>query len=129
MGYDDVDEFPDDGLPRERMQLHENDPMFVPTLTDEELAEDPEGHRSGYVAVIGKPNAGKSCLINALVGQKLSIVCFKPQTTRHRIMGIASGKEYQMVLFDTPGIIEKKRTKLEERMMSAVVPRTFSCSF
>ncbi|GFH17703.1 era-type G domain-containing protein, partial [Haematococcus lacustris] len=121
MGYDDVDEFPDDGLPRERMQLLENDPMFVPTLTDEELAEDPEGHRSGYVAVIGKPNAGKSCLINALVGQKLSIVCFKPQTTRHHIMGIASGKEYQMVLFDTPGIIEKKRTKLEERMMSAVV--------
>lgn len=73
------------------------------------------------MAVIGRPNAGKSTLINAIVGQKLSIVSHKPQTTRHRIVGIASGYEYQMILFDTPGIIEKKRNKLEERMMSAVV--------
>mmetsp|Transcript_15528 Transcript_15528/g.26866 ORF Transcript_15528/g.26866 Transcript_15528/m.26866 type:complete len:312 (-) Transcript_15528:207-1142(-) len=92
--------------------------MYVPTLTDD---EDPEDHRSGYVAVIGKPNAGKSTLINALVGQKLSIVSFKPQTTRHRIMGIASDTQYQMIVFDTPGIIANKRTKLEERMMAAVV--------
>uniref|UniRef100_A0A7S3QV87 Era-type G domain-containing protein n=1 Tax=Dunaliella tertiolecta TaxID=3047 RepID=A0A7S3QV87_DUNTE len=103
------------------LELQETDPMYLPYLTDEDLAEDPPDHKSGYVAVIGKPNAGKSTLINAIVGQKLSIVSFKPQTTRHRIMGIASDKKYQMILFDTPGIIDKKRTKLEERMMSAVV--------
>ncbi|GAX81852.1 hypothetical protein CEUSTIGMA_g9280.t1 [Chlamydomonas eustigma] len=101
--------------------LDEQDPMWAPTLTDEDLDADPPGHRSGYVAVIGKPNAGKSTLINAIVGQKLSIVSHKPQTTRHRIVGIASEKDYQMILFDTPGIIENKRNKLEERMMSAVV--------
>lgn len=101
--------------------LDESSPFYQPALTDDDLAQDPPGHRSGYVAVIGKPNAGKSTLINALVGQKLSIVTYKPQTTRHRIMGIASDKDYQMILFDTPGVIEKKRTKLEERMMAAVV--------
>lgn len=103
------------------MVLSERSPMYVPVLTDEDLAADPPGHKSGYVAVIGKPNAGKSTLINALVGQKLSIVTFKPQTTRHRVVGIASDTDYQMILFDTPGVIEKKRTKLEERMMAAVV--------
>ncbi|KAG2428378.1 hypothetical protein HYH02_014394 [Chlamydomonas schloesseri] len=101
--------------------LNETSPFYQPALTDEDLAEDPPGHRSGYVAVIGKPNAGKSTLINALVGQKLSIVTYKPQTTRHRVMGILSERDYQMILFDTPGVIEKKRTKLEERMMAAVV--------
>ncbi|GIL66176.1 hypothetical protein Vafri_19783 [Volvox africanus] len=101
--------------------LNESSPFYQPALTDEDLEQDPPGHRSGYVAVIGKPNAGKSTLINALVGQKLSIVTYKPQTTRHRIMGIASDKHYQMILFDTPGVIERKRTKLEERMMAAVV--------
>lgn len=101
--------------------LSESSPFYQPALTDEDLEQDPPGHRSGYVAVIGKPNAGKSTLINALVGQKLSIVTYKPQTTRHRIMGIASDRNYQMILFDTPGVIERKRTKLEERMMAAVV--------
>ncbi|KAG2423360.1 hypothetical protein HXX76_015408 [Chlamydomonas incerta] len=101
--------------------LEETNPFYQPALTDEDLAEDPPGHRSGYVAVIGKPNAGKSTLINAFVGQKLSIVTYKPQTTRHRVMGILSERDYQMILFDTPGVIEKKRTKLEERMMAAVV--------
>lgn len=105
----------------ERTILDERSPFYQPVLTDEDLAEDPPGHKSGYVAVIGKPNAGKSTLINALVGQKLSIVTYKPQTTRHRIMGITSDKHYQMILFDTPGVIEKKRTKLEERMMAAVI--------
>lgn len=73
---------------------------FMPSLGDE---EDPPGHRSGYVAVIGKPNAGKSTLINAIVGQKLSIVSFKPQTTRHRIVGIASDKGAG-ALFSTFGL-------------------------
>eukprot|EP00775_Hariotina_reticulata_P004932 gene4932-5174_t len=103
------------------VELPEANPMYVPVLTDEDLAADPPGHKSGYVAVIGRPNAGKSTLINAVVGQKLSIVTFKPQTTRHRVVGIASGPEYQMILFDTPGIMQEQRSKLDERMMAAVV--------
>ncbi|GBF97241.1 GTPase Era [Raphidocelis subcapitata] len=106
---------------RERVVLPESSPMYLPVLTDEDLAADPPGHRSGYVAVIGRPNAGKSTLINALVGQKLSIVTFKPQTTRHRVVGIASEPAYQMILFDTPGIMREARSRLDERMMAAVV--------
>lgn len=64
---------------------------------------------------------GKSTLINAIVGQKLSIVTYKPQTTRHRVVGIASAPQYQMILFDTPGIMNEQRNMLDERMMAAVV--------
>ncbi|XP_056170126.1 GTPase ERA-like, chloroplastic isoform X2 [Syzygium oleosum] len=77
-------------------------------------------HRSGYVAVLGKPNVGKSTLANQLIGQKLSIVTDKPQTTRHRVLGICSGPEYQMILYDTPGVIEKKMHKLDSMMMSNI---------
>ncbi|KAK4584198.1 hypothetical protein RGQ29_022086 [Quercus rubra] len=77
-------------------------------------------HRSGYVAVLGKPNVGKSTLANQMVGQKLSIVTDKPQTTRHRVLGICSGPEYQMILYDTPGVIEKKMHKLDSMMMNNV---------
>lgn len=85
---------------------------FIPDL-------DPN-HRSGYVAVVGKPNVGKSTLSNQMIGQKLSIVTDKPQTTRHRILGICSGSEYQMILYDTPGVIEKKMHKLDSMMMKNV---------
>ncbi|CAI0459798.1 unnamed protein product [Linum tenue] len=93
-------------------------------LDDYEMEEldysaDPN-HRSGYVAVVGKPNVGKSTLSNQMVGQKLSIVTDKPQTTRHRILGICSGPDYQMVLYDTPGVIEKKMHKLDTMMMKNV---------
>ncbi|XP_009593229.1 GTPase ERA-like, chloroplastic [Nicotiana tomentosiformis] len=94
-------------------------------LDDYELEEldfvplDPN-HRSGYVAVVGKPNVGKSTLSNQMVGQKLSIVTDKPQTTRHRVLGICSGPEYQMILYDTPGVIEKKMHKLDSMMMKNV---------
>ncbi|KAH9711317.1 GTPase ERA-like [Citrus sinensis] len=77
-------------------------------------------HKSGYVAVLGKPNVGKSTLANQMIGQKLSIVTNKPQTTRHRILGICSGPEYQMILYDTPGIIEKKIHMLDSMMMKNV---------
>eukprot|EP00262_Sarcandra_glabra_P002583 TRINITY_DN12969_c1_g1_i2.p1 TRINITY_DN12969_c1_g1~~TRINITY_DN12969_c1_g1_i2.p1 ORF type:complete len:421 (-),score=79.48 TRINITY_DN12969_c1_g1_i2:153-1382(-) len=87
----------------------------------EELDSDTDpNHRSGYVAVLGKPNVGKSTLSNQMIGQKLSIVTDKPQTTRHRILGICSGPVYQMILYDTPGVIEKKMHKLDSMMMKNV---------
>lgn len=76
-------------------------------------------HRAGFVNIFGKPNAGKSTLLNALLGEKLAIVSPKVQTTRHRITGILTEKDYQVVFSDTPGIIDPKY-KLHEKMMSAV---------
>jgi GTP-binding protein Era len=76
-------------------------------------------HRAGFVNIIGLPNAGKSTLMNALLGQKLSIVTAKAQTTRHRIMGILNGDDYQIVYSDTPGVLDPKY-KLHEGMMKAV---------
>lgn len=76
-------------------------------------------HRSGFVNIIGNPNVGKSTLMNALVGEKLSIITSKAQTTRHRIMGIVSGDDFQIVYSDTPGIL-KPNYKLQESMMRAV---------
>ncbi len=75
--------------------------------------------KSGFVNIFGKPNAGKSTILNALVGEKLAIVTPKVQTTRHRIKGIITTKEYQIIFSDTPGIIEPKY-KLHEKMMSYV---------
>lgn len=66
----------------------------------------PDNHKSGFVNIIGKPNAGKSTLMNALVGEQLAIITSKAQTTRHRIMGIVNGVDFQIVYSDTPGIIE-----------------------
>ncbi|NDC88266.1 MAG: GTP-binding protein, partial [Bacteroidetes bacterium] len=77
------------------------------------------GHRCGYVALVGKPNAGKSTLLNALLGEKLSIVTNKPQTTRHRVVGIYNDEAMQIVFLDTPGVIEP-RYRLQERMMGSV---------
>tara|TARA_B100000427_G_C15494060_1_gene589002 strand:- start:558 stop:1439 length:882 start_codon:yes stop_codon:yes gene_type:complete len=76
-------------------------------------------HKAGFVNIIGNPNVGKSTLMNALIGQKLSIITHKAQTTRHRILGILNGKNYQIVFSDTPGIIEPAY-KLQESMMKFV---------
>jgi GTP-binding protein Era len=76
-------------------------------------------HRAGFVSIIGKPNAGKSTLMNALVGEKMSIITPKAQTTRHRILGIVNGDDYQIVFSDTPGII-KPHYALHESMMHQV---------
>jgi GTP-binding protein Era len=75
--------------------------------------------KSGFVNIFGKPNAGKSTLLNALIGEKLAIVSPKVQTTRHRIKGILTADDYQIIFSDTPGIIEPKY-KLHEKMMQAV---------
>ena len=76
-------------------------------------------HKSGFVNIIGNPNVGKSTLMNQLVGEKLSIITSKAQTTRHRIMGIVSGEDFQIVYSDTPGIL-KPSYKLQESMMKFV---------
>ncbi|KAF8101435.1 hypothetical protein N665_0205s0029 [Sinapis alba] len=88
----------------------------------EELGHTPPDttHRSGYVAVLGMPNVGKSTISNQMIGQKISIVTDKPQTTRHRILGICSSPDYQMILYDTPGVIEKKMHRLDTMMMKNV---------
>jgi GTP-binding protein Era len=75
--------------------------------------------KTGFVNIFGKPNAGKSTLLNALMGEKMAIVSHKVQTTRHRIKAILSEKNYQVIFSDTPGIIEPKY-KLHEKMMQAV---------
>ena len=76
-------------------------------------------HKAGFVNIIGNPNVGKSTLMNAFVGEKLSIITSKAQTTRHRILGIVNGEDFQVILSDTPGII-KPAYELQESMMGFV---------
>ncbi|MFW6224206.1 MAG: GTPase Era, partial [Bacteroidota bacterium] len=77
------------------------------------------GHKAGFVNIIGNPNVGKSTLMNALVGENLSIITSKAQTTRHRIQGIVNGEDFQIVYSDTPGII-KPHYELQKSMMKYV---------
>ena len=76
-------------------------------------------HRSGFINIIGNPNVGKSTLMNNLVGEKLSIITSKAQTTRHRILGIVNGDNFQLIFSDTPGII-KPSYELQDSMMDFV---------
>ena len=92
-------------------QSHQTKPFFICVLL--------LSMKSGFVNIFGKPNAGKSTLLNALMGEKLAIVSPKVQTTRHRIKGILTADDYQIIFSDTPGIIEPKY-KLHEKMMQVV---------
>jgi len=78
-----------------------------------------EKHLSGYVNIIGKPNVGKSTLMNSFVGEKMAIITNKPQTTRHRILGIVSGDDFQIVFSDTPGMINDPKYKMQKAMNDA----------
>jgi GTP-binding protein Era len=86
----------------------------------ERLDDEPEGHKSGFVAVVGRPNVGKSTLINAFLGQKIAIVTPRPQTTRVRQLGILTELHFQMMFVDTPGMM-KPRHKLDEFMVETAV--------
>ena len=77
-------------------------------------------HKAGFVNIIGNPNVGKSTLMNALVGERISIITSKSQTTRHRIMGIVNGEDFQIVYSDTPGVL-KPNYRLQESMMEASI--------
>ena len=81
-------------------------------------------HKSGFVNIIGRPNVGKSTLMNTLVGERMSIITHKPQTTRHRIIGIVSDEQYQIVFSDTPGLIYEPNYKMQE-VMNKFVHGTF----
>ena len=112
VGADDFD-LTEDGTSDLGTQVEQDIPELV-------FEKDPEGHKMGFVAIIGRPNAGKSTLLNQILGEQLSIVTEKAQTTRHKILGIWSEEGHQVAFLDTPGIITKQKDELEERMMAAV---------
>ncbi len=99
----------------------DNDLAIEEFFSPSNSARTSEGFKTGYVAIVGRPNVGKSTLMNHLLGQKLSITSRKPQTTRHRIHGILSNDEMQAVFVDTPGIHRNEVRAINERMNKAAV--------
>ena len=99
----------------------ENDTAIEEFFSPNNNAHTVDGFKTGYVAIVGRPNVGKSTLMNHLLGQKLSITSRKPQTTRHRIHGILSNDEMQAVFVDTPGIHRNEVRAINERMNKAAV--------
>ena len=90
-------------------------------MNDQQLYETPAGHRSGFVALVGRPNVGKSTLMNAFMGQKIAAVTHLPQTTRTRQLGIITESGYQVIFIDTPGIIRDPRHELDEFMVQSAL--------
>ncbi len=90
-------------------------------MTEKNGAETKKPFKAGYVAIVGRPNVGKSTLINNFLRFKLSIVTPKPQTTRHRILGILNGDNYQIIFLDTPGIMEKVKYNLHRWMVKRAI--------
>ena len=107
--------------PQENKELDLQSTDTTDNLLDSFFNEEslPEDYRAGYVAIVGRPNVGKSTLMNHMLGQKLSITSRKPQTTRHRIHGILSNTEMQAVFVDTPGIHSNEVRLINERMNKA----------
>lgn len=98
------------------MEVKENTTPALTPADEKNLPEVP-AHRSGFVNIVGNPNVGKSTLMNDLVGERISIITQKAQTTRHRIMGIVNTPEYQIVFSDTPGVL-KPKYKMQEGMLA-----------
>lgn len=92
------------------------------------LAHQPSTH-AGFVAIIGRPNAGKSTLLNALLGQQLSIVTEKAQTTRHRVLGILSEPDHQIIFLDTPGILQVGEAAAVDTRTVASVAEIYGCTW
>jgi GTP-binding protein Era len=89
-------------------------------MADQDSSSDQPQFRAGFVNIIGRPNAGKSTLMNALVGERMSIITHKPQTTRHRIIGILTGSGFQIVFSDTPGYVKVPNYKMHQAMNKTV---------
>lgn len=96
--------------------MAKQDASNSPSETSHPATETQTPFKSGFVNIIGRPNAGKSTLMNALVGERMSIITHKPQTTRHRIIGILSGEQFQIVFSDTPGYVKKPSYKMHQAM-------------
>jgi len=82
------------------------------------VTEDQTEFHAGYVTIVGRPNVGKSTLLNTFLGMKLAIISPKPQTTRHRLLGVLTGDNYQIVFLDTPGLL-RPRYELQQAMLQA----------
>lgn len=105
-------------ITREEVALNDNGTPAIMEITETPAADTaiPADHRAGFVNIVGNPNVGKSTLMNRLVGERLSIITSKAQTTRHRIMGIVNTPQYQIVYSDTPGVL-KPKYKMQEAML------------
>lgn len=109
----ETDNIVEEGLATGDLSNDQTGHTYNPELPADKVKE---GHKAGFVNIVGNPNVGKSTLMNDLVGERISIITQKAQTTRHRIMGIVNTPDYQIVYSDTPGVL-KPKYKLQESML------------